>query len=309
MTIRVVAPGALSTVQDLGRSGFASAGVPPSGAMDTHALRAANLLAGNDEGAAALEVTLQGPTLLFEADATVALAGAKIEADLDGSPVPTLETIRISRGSTLRVKQCTRGVRAYIAVRGGIDVPVVLGSRSTLASAGFGGLDGRALKEGDVLAVGPVGEEAPMRRMNALLDNKESIARVLPGPQFAAFTDEGRARFFAQGFRVSQRSDRVGVRLEGDPIELAAGADIDPEGVVTGAIQVPGDGHPIILGPDRPVTGGYAKIATVISADLGLIAQARPGDSLRFMEITLDEARAAWRDRERALANDIEDLS
>jgi antagonist of KipI len=309
MTIRVVAPGAFTTVQDLGRSGFASAGVPPSGAMDAPALRAANLLAGNDEGAAGLEITLLGPTLHFEADATVALAGATVTADLDGTPVPTLETFRIAQGSTLRLPQCSRGVRAYLAIRGGIDVPEVLGSRSTLASAGLGGLDGRALKEGDALRIGVSHDVARLRRMRTAADGREPVVRVLPGPQLEAFTDKGRAHFFDQEFRVSPSSDRVGVRLEGDAIELVGSADIDPEGVVTGAIQVPGDGHPILLGPDRPVTGGYAKIATVIAADLGLIAQARPGDSLRFVEVTLDDARAARRERESALVQSIEDIA
>jgi antagonist of KipI len=309
MTIRVVVPGAFTTVQDLGRSGFAWAGVPPSGAMDVAALRVGNLLVGDDEESAALEITLHGPTLHFEEDAVVALTGAEIEADLDGTPVTTLESFRITSGSTLRLRQCTRGVRAYLAVRGGIDVPSILGSRSTLASAGFGGLYGRALKQGDVLAVRAVAGDGPLRRTRTPSAPPDGAVRVLRGPQLEAFTDAARAAFFAQEFHVSPRSDRVGVRLEGELIEHVEHADIDPEGVVTGAIQVPGDGHPIILGPDRPVTGGYAKIATVIAADLGMVAQARPGDSLRFVEISLDDARAAWRDRERALADGIEDLA
>ena len=310
MTIHVVSPGAFTTVQDLGRPGWGSAGVPPSGAMDPYAFRTANLLAGNDESASALEITLQGPTLRFEAEATVALGGATVDADLDGTPVPTLESFRIASGSTLRVKHCVRGVRAYLAVRGGIDVPQVMGSRSTLASAGFGGLDGRPLAEGDVFSIGLAPKDAPLRRLRSPThDEADTAVRVLPGPQLEAFTHEGRVRFFDQEFRVSPRSDRVGVRLEGDPIEHAGGADIDPEGVVTGAIQVPGDGHPIVLGPDRPVTGGYVKIATVIAADFRRIAQARPGDTFRFVEVTLDQARAARRERERALRESIEDFA
>jgi antagonist of KipI len=306
MTIHVIAPGPFTTVQDLGRNGYASAGAPPSGAMDPFALRAANRLAGNDDGAAALEITLQGPTLRFDADATIALTGAPIDADLDGTPVPTLETTSIANGSTLRLQQCARGVRAYLAVHGGIQVPVILGSRSTLASASLGGLEGRALQEGDTLPIGATTGTLAMRGMR--LQDYPNEVRVIPGPQTDAFTDRGRDSLFAQEFRVSPRSDRVGVRLDGEPIELAGTADIDPEGVVTGAIQIPGDAHPIVLGPDRPVTGGYAKIVTVIAADLGVIAQARPGGSLRFVEVTLDQARAAWRQREGELAS-IEDLA
>lgn len=307
MTIHVVAPGAFTTIQDLGRNGWASAGVPPSGAMDPFALRAANRLLGNDDNTAGLEITMRGPTLRFDADALIALAGASVDADLDGIPVPTLETTRIARGSTLKLQQCTTGVRAYLAIRDGIDVPPVLGSRSTLVSANLGGVEGRALQAGDGLRIGGGSADGPMRGMQ--IREHSGIVRVLPGPQLDAFTKRGRTQFFKQPFRVSPRSDRVGVRFDGDPIELATTADIDPEGVVTGAIQIPGDGLPIVLGPDRPVTGGYAKIATVIAADLGVIAQARPGDSLRFVEVALDEARAAWRDRERALTEDIEDLA
>lgn len=307
MTILVLAPGPLTTVQDLGRRGWASVGVPPSGAMDPFALRAANRLAGNDDGAAALEITLQGPTLRFDADATIAITGAPIDADVDGTPVPTSETTSIPKGSTLRLRQCVRGVRAYLAVNGGVDVPPVLGSRSTLVNASLGGLEGRALKEGDALRIGATTGNLAVRGMRLREYGPE--VRVIPGPQNGAFTDRGRDAFLTQEFRVSPRSDRAGVRLDGEPIELARAADIEPEGVVTGAIQVPGDGHPIVLGPERPVTGGYAKIATVIAADLGVIAQARPGDSLRFVECTREEARTAWRDRERALADGIEDLA
>lgn len=303
MTITVLAPGAFTTVQDLGRVGWAAAGVPPSGAMDPFALRAANRLTGNDDATAAFEITLQGPTLRFDTEALVALTGAPIEADVDATPVAALETVGIAKGSTLKLGQCSRGLRAYLAVRGGLAVKEILGSRSTLVSAGIG----RALAAEDVLPFGDARGESPRRRMKPpALDD---VVRVIPGPQLDAFTKRGRDAFFSQAFRVSPRSDRVGVRLEGDPIELAAGADIDPEGVVTGAIQVPADGHPIILGPDRPVTGGYAKIGTVIAADLGVVAQARPGASLRFVEISVEAAREAWRQRERALIGDIEELS
>ena len=308
--IRVVEPGAFTTVQDLGRTGHGGMGVPPSGAFDALALRAANRLAGNTDEAAALEITLHGPTLTFEGRGVLALAGAAVDADLDGDPVPNGCSFLVAAGQALRVGKTGAGVRAYLAVRGGLAVPSVLGSRSTLVSAGFGGWLGRPLVARDYLRVGPAGAQTPLRRLTReMAPAAAGVVRAVPGPQEDAFTQRGRDAFFGQTFTVSTRSDRVGVRLDGDPLEQAVEADLDPEGVVTGAVQVPGDGHPIVLGPDRPVTGGYVKIATVITADLPLIAQARPGDTLRFVPIDVEEARAAWRAQEDGLANAIEDLS
>jgi len=308
--IRVLEGGAFTTVQDLGRAGWAVAGVPPSGAMDAFALRTANRLAGNPEGAAGLEITMRGPRLAFEAGAVVAIAGAPFDGDLDGEPVPHNESFRVRAGGTLRLATARTGVRAYLAVRGGIAVPPVLGSRSTLVSAGLGGLLGRRLAERDYLRVGPQVADAPMRRLadKTGSDIRAGVLRAVPGPHDDAFTARGRDAFFSQTFGVSTRSDRAGVRLEGEPIEHADGADLDPEGVVTGAVQVPGDGSPIVLGPDRPVTGGYVTIGAVITADLSLIAQARPGETLRFERVDVSDARAAWREREAAFARAIEDV-
>jgi antagonist of KipI len=311
--IRVVAPGPFTTVQDLGRPGWGSYGVPPSGAMDTLALRAANLLAGNAEDAAGLEITMAGPALVFEASAVVALAGAAIEAAVDGIPVVPGESIGVEAGQRLDLGKMTSGARTYLAVRGGIDVPALLGSRSTLAAAGIGGLRGRKLAEADFIRVGatagaPLGAPPRRRLGDAALPAPTEVVRAIAGPQDDAFTNAGFASFWGSAYSVDPRSDRIGVRLSGEAIEHARGADLDPEGVVAGAVQVPGDGRPIVLGPDRPTTGGYAKIATVITADLSLIAQARPGDTLRFVSVSIEEARAAWAERERALADGIEDL-
>lgn len=311
MTIHVHAPGALTTVQDLGRPGWGSAGVAPSGAMDAFALRAANLLVGNDADAAGLEITITGPELVFMDAAVVALAGAPFDVALDGTPAPRGESIRVSSGGRLVIGRATIGARGYLAVRGGIDVPLILGSRSTHVAAGLGGKLGRALTTGDPLNVGRSQNDQPLRRLgtDALTPiAPEQIVRVVPGPQEDSFTQRGIDSFFTSPFRVSPRSDRTGVRLEGESIEHAGPADLDPEAVVTGAIQMPGDGQPIVLGPDRPATGGYVKIASVIAADLPLIAQARPGDTLRFVRATVEEARQAWRDRERAVAEGIEDI-
>ena len=308
--MRVVRPGASTTVQDLGRPGWGASGVPPSGAMDEISFRAANLLAGNDEDAAALEITIVGPELLFSEEHLCALAGASAEARIDGELVPSARSFVVPAGATLSIGTARSGVRCYLAVAGGIDVPVVLGSRSTFVTAGFGGLAGRALKAGDVLGIDAV--TAPNRDRaiaSAALPEtaRETILRVVRGPQEDAFTGDGIDAFYSSSYRVSPRSDRAGVRLEGAPIGIAAGADLDPEGVVTGSVQVPGDGMPIVLGPDRPATGGYVKIATVISADLPVLAQARPGDTLRFEAVGVEDARAARRERLRALYDAIEE--
>ena len=216
----------------------------------------------------------------------------------------------VPAGGALSIGTTRSGVRCYLAVAGGIDVPVVLDSRSTFVAAGFGGLEGRALKAGDVLGIGPA--KGPHRRRGlasgALPEPApETILRVVRGPQEDAFTGEGIDAFYSSPYRLSPRSDRAGVRLEGAPIELAGAADLDPEGVVTGSVQVPADGMPIVLGPDRPATGGYVKIAAVISADLPVLAQARPGDTLRFEAVDVEDAREARRERLRALHDGIEE--
>lgn len=311
MTLRVVRPGVFTTVQDLGRPGFGASGVPPSGAMDPWALRAGNLLVGNGEGAAGLELTLTGPTVGFEADAVVALTGSEFERELEGREVPHATAVRVREGESLVLGRSREGARGYLAVRGGIAVAVVLGSRSTHAAAGLGGHQGRALAAGDLLPVGPASGDPPLRRLgpDALpAYRSEQALRAVPGPQEAAFTGGGRATFFSSPYRVSPRSDRIGIRLEGPAVERVAAADLLPEGLPAGAVQVPADGQPILLGNDRPTTGGYIKIATVISADLGPAAQAKPGDALRFVEVGVAEAHALWRERERMLHAGIEDL-
>jgi biotin-dependent carboxylase-like uncharacterized protein len=306
VSIRIVGPGAFTTVQDLGRPGWGSAGVPPSGAMDEIACRRANLLVGNDPGAAVLEITMAGPEVLFLEDHVCALAGARFDATLDGDAVGIGRSFAASAGSTLSIGNAREGVRGYLALAGGLATPLVLGSRSTLVSAGLGGLEGRALRGGDELPLGDRPRtDAPRSREAALPPAEgERVARAVPGPQEEAFRAGSLDAFFSTTFRVSPRSDRAGVRLDGPRLEHVGGADLDPEGVVTGAVQVPADGMPIVLGPDRPATGGYVKIATVIAADLPLIAQARPGDSLRFVPTDVDSARAAWRERIAGITGD-----
>jgi antagonist of KipI len=310
VTLAILRPGLLSTVQDLGRFGQGASGVPPCGAMDPVALRLANLLVGNGERQAAIEITLAGPEVRFEADAWVALTGSRFECWIDGRAAPLAESFAVRRGEVLRIGRSREGARGYLAVSGGIDVPVVLGSRSTFLAGGFGGVAGRALRAGDRLRVGAASRSARRRRVRRLAlpaYASEASLRVIVGPQEEAFTDAGRRTFWLSVYRVSSRSDRMGLRLEGRPLEHAAAPDLLPEGLAPGAIQVPADGQPILLGPDRPTTGGYTKIATLISADLGRAGQLKPGDRLRFAGVSLDEAQDLYRRQEELLRSAIED--
>ncbi len=294
-TFRVESPGPLTTVQDIGRYGFQRFGVPVSGAMDRFALRAGNLLVGNRESAAALEFTFAGPSLHVLRTCRMAVTGAEASVELNGMPVPQWQAFRAPEGSVLSLGTATDGLRGYLCVGGGIEVPKVLGSRSTYLKSGFGGLEGRTLKEGDVLQagrplLGAVFKQGEPDSSYAPYYGSEHEVRVVLGPQHDAFTDEGKFTLLNSLFLVSPQSDRVGYRLTGPTIEHSGPSDIVSDGAPMGAVQVPGDGQPIVLMADRGVTGGYPKIATVISADLPLIAQARPDDSIRFIAVTVEEA-------------------
>jgi biotin-dependent carboxylase-like uncharacterized protein len=298
MTLVVVEPGAATTVLDLGRSGFRAFGVPSSGAFDPFALRAANRLVGNSDGAGALEITLSGPTLSFESDQFVALVGAPFDIELDGAPAPRNASFGVRARQTLRIGRTSHGLRAYLAIAGGVEGTVLLGTPAP------------RLVAGDLLSPGPsVAPPVPRRLRGGPLapDSGDATLRVVSGEDLA-FTPATRDAFLASVWTVSPRSDRAGVRLDGEPLEHAGAADVDPEGVVPGAVQVPGDGRPIVLGPDGPVTGGYVTIATVIAADVSLLGQARPGDTLRFAGVTVEQGRRVWRELEEALEHGIEDI-
>jgi antagonist of KipI len=310
MSLRIVRPGLLTTVQDLGRIGSGALGVPPCGAMDPWALRAANRLVGNDDTDAGLEITLIGPEIRLEADHVLAICGSRFDADLDRSETPHAAAFVARAGQMLRLGKSREGARTYVAVRGGIDVPKVLDSRSTYLTAGWGGFAGRALRADDVLPVAPANGIARPRRLRSLESYcSEQSLRVIIGPQEEAFSSGGLGAFLSSTYRVSPRSDRMGLRLEGPPIDRIRPADIVPEGLAAGSIQVPADGQPIILAADRPVTGGYTKIATVVSADLARVGQAKPGDRLRFVAIDVAAARALWRDREAVLESGAAEIS
>ncbi len=301
--IQVLVPGLLTTVQDLGRSGLGAFGVPVGGAADAHALRVGNLLLGNEEGAAALEATLVGPELLFEATAVVVLAGAPFGAQLDGAPLPAWEAVSVPAGGRLAVGRAFSGARGYVCVRGGLDVPSVLGSRATDVATGFGGLDGRPLRAGDRLSVGAARGEPRGKRVDAAAarwSGPRRRLRVTPGPQDDWFGADALAAFASRSFRVSASSSRTGIRLEGEPL-VAPSRSLVTEGVVAGAVQVPPAGLPIVLLVEHPSTGGYPKIGSVISADLSALAQLRPGEDVRFARVSFEEARRLLLEREARL--------
>ena len=303
--IEVIDGGFFTTVQDLGRYGYQRYGVPVSGAMDQFALRVANILAGNPPSSAAFEITLQGPRLRFLTDTVIALAGADLDPRIDDGPVPMWRPTAVPAGAELSFGRARDGMRTYLAVAGGIDVPVVLGSRSTFTRTGLGGLEGRALKAGDAVSVCG---DPPGRVHGRTLSQEEVPAyghdhavRVILGPQEDAFTAEGIATFLSAAYEVSPKSDRIGCRLKGPHVQHNGSPDIVSDGIPFGAVQVAGDGLPIVLMADRGTTGGYTKVATVISVDLSRLAQALPGDRVSFRAVSLEEAQLALRDQEAAL--------
>ena len=306
--LEVLRSGPLTTVQDRGRVGYQKFGVTVSGAMDEVALRVGNILVGNAQGAAALEISFLGPEIRIRADVTLALTGAEVAAELDGRPVPWYQAFRARAGQTLDIRHCIQGMRAYLTAGGGIDVPVRLDSRSTSLAAGFGGTEGRPLRDGDVLSVGPmVGSSARWAGRSVpgawrrLFASPQTI-RVVLGPQDDAFTEVGRRTFLESSYEVSPSSDRMGCRLDGPAIEHAGAADIISDWIPLGGIQVPGNGKPIILLADRQTTGGYTKIATVIGPDIPKLAQLRPGDRVRFQALAVAEAQGIARTLERDLS-------
>ena len=302
-TFEILDPGLLTTVQDRGRYGYQRYGVPVSGAMDQFALRLANLIVGNGQDAAALEATVQGPKIEFHSSTWIAITGADISPEVDDRPVSMWESLEIEEGSVLEFGDLRDGMRAYIAIRGGIDVPMVMGSRSTYLKGCFGGLEGRALKAGDILSTLPADLDTAIpkrlpRNYTAPVYGGIHRLRVVLGPQDHAFDPNALSKFLSSRYRVHSDSDRMGYMLDGPKIEHLEGADIVSDGNPAGAIQIHGDGIPRILLSDRGTTGGYTKIATVISVDLSGLAQALPGQSVSFRQVTVEEAQEALREQE-----------
>jgi antagonist of KipI len=321
MSISVLKPGLLTTVQDLGRFGYQHTGLVASGALDAAALRTANLLVGNAENLAGLELTLRGPTLCFEADALLALTGADLAASINGRPVPLGRPVLVRAGTELAFGRPKTSSRAWLAVAGGVAVPLVLGSRATYLRAELGGLAGRALRTGDEL---PVGEwSATARRLYESLQPEDAggwaaarwyipaqplaspgaplVVRALPGPEYEQFAPASQRAFWAESFAVTTAADRMGCRLSGPPLARTTATELLSSAVTFGTVQVPAGGQPIVLLADRQTTGGYPRLAQVITADLGRLAQALPGTRLRFQRTTLAEAQAQYLAQEQQL--------
>ncbi len=318
MAIKVKSPGLATTVQDLGRPGFYHLGIPLSGAMDRFALRAANLLVGNDEGAAALEAVFMGPELAFTEDAVVAVTGAELPPKIDGEVQDTWTSFEVKAGQTLSFDFLKSGARGYVAVSGGIDVPVVLGSRSTYALGALGGFEGRPLAAGDTLPVGDAGPNirAGRRVPEALRRGPGDPVelRMLPDIYWHRLTEESQAQFLADTWAVAPEADRIGYRFRGgEPLafvkrEQPFGAGSDPSNIVDGcypygSIQVPGGTEPIVLHRDAVSGGGYFMVGTVISADMDLIGQLQPHTPARFVAVDMDTALAARHARRKMLAD------
>jgi biotin-dependent carboxylase-like uncharacterized protein len=304
-SLRVIKPGMLTTIQDAGRWGFQARGVPVAGPMDPVSHRLANALVGNDARAATLEVTLMGPELEFEDERLVSVAGADFELFLEGRPAPSHAPFIVSAGSRLRFGARGRGARAYLAVSGGIAVPLTLGSRATHLVSRMGGIAGRPLKAGDRLPLGDPARGvrtalAPQTAVVPLPDGHAQI-RVLAGPQVDHFTPDAMDLLQSAPYVVGQNSDRMGFRLEGPRLTHARGADIISDATPLGVLQVPASGQPILLMADRQTTGGYPKLATVIAADVALAGQLGPGDRISFVACSPHDAMAALIAQERAL--------
>jgi len=291
-SILVHDPGPQTTVQDLGRRGSLRIGIPPSGPMDREAFLLANRLVGNADDAAGLECTLIGPRIEFADERWVAVTGADMSLTLNGAEMPRWAGFGVEAGDVLRVGAARSGVRGYIAVSGGFDTPPALGSRSTYLRGQLGGFEGRALRKGDRLPLGPASGGAPSDVHDERIPDYtvEPTVRVVLGPQDDRFSKRGIAALFDAPYEMTQQSDRMGARLRGARIEHTRGHDIISDGVPLGGIQVVGDGQPIVLLADRQSTGGYTKIGAVCSFDIGRVCQVKPGQRLRFRQVSVAEA-------------------
>ena len=321
MSLHILRPGLLTTVQDLGRFGHQQDGIIVSGAMDALALRVANLLVGNDENDAGLEITLLGPRIRFEANHLIALTGAHLAATLNGQPVGRHRPVWVAAGTELAFGPAVAGCRAYLAVAGGVAVAPVLGSRSTYLRAGFGGLAGRALRAGDGL---PVGEPSVIGRalsqrlarpgaasaaagftpgpMLCPRPAYRPVLRAVRGPEYGQFWAESQRAFWQESFAITPAADRMGYRLQGPPLARPDATELLSSAVTFGTVQVPPGGQPIVLLADHQTTGGYPRIAQVISVDWPALAQAAPGQQLRFQEVSVAAAQAWYGAREMAVA-------
>ncbi len=320
--ITITKPGLLTSIQDLGRCGYQKYGVIVSGVMDAFAHRIANLLVGNGENFPTLEITLVGPTIVFEEETLISICGGDLTPTIDGEPVRLWRAILVKKGTRLKFGKCKQGCRAYLAVAGGYRIPSVMESKSTYLRANIGGLNGRALKAGDQLFCDSIGElsgtiieqlkkevihksfvEANWSVAQDLIpiQTKEIVIRVVKGRQFHLFTSDSQEKLFSESFEITAQSDRMGYRLKGPNLAMDQAKEMISEAVNFGTIQVPSDGNPIILLADRQTTGGYPKIGQIATVDLAYLAQAKPGDLLRFTEVSHEKAQRLFLKKEREL--------
>lgn len=302
MSFRVGRPGLLTTIQDRGRKGVGKYGLSMGGGMDPYALRIANLLLNNPGEAPVLEITLIGPELTAEEDHWISLCGGNLSPVLDGKPIPHWQPVLVRKGQTLRFGPCIMGCRAYLAVRGGFAVPLVLGGAGTDLRGKFGGFSGRPLQKGDKLFV-KCQKGKPVRSFFLGKDylpafSKQTSIRVIVGPEYDTFTPEAQSIFFSEPYQITLRSDRMGYRLEGPLLHRKIQEDILSSSVSWGTIQVPPAGNPIILMADSQTIGGYPRIGVVATVDLPVLGQCKPGDVLTFQEIPLEEAQGLYRKQE-----------
>lgn len=323
MKMEVLSPGLMTSVQDLGRHGYQKHGVIVSGAMDSYALRIANLLVGNPEEEAALEITLVGPKLKLEKGTLLAITGGNLSPIIEGKAVPLWRPVYIKQDCILEFGACRTGCRAYLTVAGGYNIPDVMGSKSTYLRAGIGGFRGRSLQKGDILESNPAGKTAHklVRQLAktggtsffgvpSWYADKGYISlvaqpikiRVMTGRQFESFTRESQERLLDQPFLITTQSDRMGYRLSGGELKLEQHLEMISEAVALGTVQVPPDGNPIILLADRQTAGGYPKIAQVAMVDIPRLAQARPGSRLLFTKVSVKEAEQLYLNREQDIA-------
>lgn len=323
MSIRVIRQGLLTTIQDMGRSRYQKYGVTVGGAADRNAARIANMLVGNEESEAVLELTLAGAELCFEREQLIAVCGGDMTPKINGKQIPMWRPVLVMEGSILKLASCVSGCRAYVAVAGGIDVPNIMGSRSTYQRASIGGLEGRPLRNGDVVNVGTPHKGSLSERMIVALkaesngtfvaarwhvghfangsDQEVIEIRAMRGAHISRLAGESRKRLFGQTFRISYQSDRMGCRLEGERLQLVVTDELLSEAVTCGTVQLPAGGQPIMLLADRQTTGGYSRIAQVAAVDLSVAAQLKPGDVFRFTEVTQQRSEALMLEAEREL--------
>ena len=306
MSITVIKAGTQTTVQDLGRPGFAHLGISASGAADAFSFRIGNQLVGNDPNTAALEITLTGGEYELGSNAVIAITGSEFDASIDDQPITNWNGYKIQKGQCLRINSSRDGARCYVCVQGGFDILPLLACRSTHLMTGLGGFEGRTLRKGDVLELAHASESqcANMNNVEGILKqlNRNTI-RVTKGLEGDWFTDDAWDSFLNNQFSVSQTFNRMGIRLVGNSIESSAGHEIVTQGVPLGAVQVPGNGQPIISFVEHQTTGGYPRIANVISADLCKVGQLKPGDRFQFALVSMAEAEQLYAEQMNIIHN------